>query len=189
MMGWPKGLENSTEYSKMTETLLHLDYNLLYLDFDRKAKFGNYQTVDLWWRETDSKNAEMMLNIARFIIASPKWNNPDIRVLFVNNNNVDIEVIRDKIANLVENLRVNVEIKIINNAVEQKPFYDIISEESVTTNLTLVGIPDYKIEKQAEFVLRTNHLFETIGSTLLVKAANNFNELDLDLIQSESTAS
>ena len=70
MMGWPKGLEDSEEYSQMTETLLHLDYNLLYLDFDKKTKFGNYKTVDLWWRETDSKNAEMMLNIARFIIAS-----------------------------------------------------------------------------------------------------------------------
>ncbi|MCK5638526.1 MAG: amino acid permease, partial [Flavobacteriaceae bacterium] len=88
MMGWPKGLEHSVEYSKMTETLLYLDYNLLYLDFDRKTKFGNYETVDLWWRETDSKNAEMMLNIARFIIASPKWSNTNIRVLFVNNNNV-----------------------------------------------------------------------------------------------------
>ena len=187
MMGWPKGLENSTEYSKMTETLLHLDYNLLYLDFDRKAKFGNYKSVDLWWRETDSKNAEMMLNIARFIIASPKWDNPDIRVLFVNNNNVAIELIHDNIAKLVEDLRVNVQIKIINNAVEQKPFYDIIAEESARTNLTLVGIPNYRIEKQAEFVLKTNHLFETIGSTLLVKAANNFNELDLDLIRHEST--
>jgi amino acid transporter len=57
MMGWPKGLEQSTEYAQMTETLLHLDYNLLYLDFDYKTKFGNYKTVDLWWRETDSKNA------------------------------------------------------------------------------------------------------------------------------------
>ena len=189
MMGWPKGLENSTEYSKMTETLLHLDYNLLYLDFDRKTKFGNYKSVDLWWRETDSKNAEMMLNIARFIIASPKWDNPDIRVLYVNNNNVAVELIQDNIAKLVEDLRVNVQIKIINNAVEQKPFYDIIAEESAHTNLTLVGIPNYRIEKQAEFVLKTNQLFETIGSTLLVKAANNFNELDLDLVPSNSTAS
>lgn len=187
MMGWPKGLENSTEYAKMTETLLHLDYNLLYLDFDRKAKFGNYNTVDLWWRETDSKNAEMMLNIARFIIASPKWNNTNIRVLFVNNNNVIIDLIQGKIAKLVEDLRVNVQIKIINNAVEQKPFYDIIAEESATTDLSLVGIPNYKIEKQAEFVLKTNHLFETIGSTLLVKAANNFNELDLDLIKNDQS--
>jgi hypothetical protein len=183
MMGWPKGLENSAEYAEMTETLLHLDYNLLYLDFDRKTKFGKYQTVDLWWRETDSKNAEMMLNIARFIIASPKWSNTNIRVLFVNNNNVDSTLIHSKISKLVEDLRVNVEISIINNAVEQNPFYTIIQKESAATDLTLVGIPNYKIEKQAEFVLKTNHLFETIGSTLLVKAANNFNELDLDLIE------
>ncbi|WP_396601056.1 amino acid permease [Algibacter sp. R77976] len=182
MMGWPKGLEDSSEYSKMTQTLLHLDYNLLYLDFDRKSKFGNHKTVDLWWRETDSKNAEMMLNIARFIIASPKWNGTNIRVLFVNNNNVDISIIESKISKLVKDLRVNVEIKIINNAVEQKTFYFIIEEESKTTDLTIVGIPDYNIEKQAEFVLKTNNLFESIGSTLLVKAAHNFNELDLDLL-------
>lgn len=183
MMGWPKGLENSVEYSKMTQTLLHLDYNLLYLDFDRKTKFGNYSSVDFWWRETDSKNAEMMLNIARFIIASPKWNNTNIRVLFVNNNNVDVSIIHSKISKLVEDLRVIVDIKIINNAVEQKPFYDIIEEESKTTDLTIVGIPNYNIEKQAEFVLKTNHLFESIGSTLMVKAAHNFNELDLDLLE------
>ena len=181
MMGWPKGLENSVEYSKMTEALLYLDYNLLYLDFDRKTKFGNYSTVDLWWRETDSKNAEMMLNIARFIIASPKWNNTVIRVLFVNNNNVDSNLIHSKITKLVEDLRVNVEIRIINNAVEQEAFYTIIEQQSASTDLTLVGIPNFKIEKQAEFVLKTNQLFETIGSTLLVKAANNFNELDLNL--------
>ena len=185
MMGWPKGLENSKEYSTMTETLLHLDYNLLYLDFDRKTKFGNYQTVDLWWRVTDSKNAEMMLNIARFIIASPKWNNTSIRVLFVNNNNIDQSIIHSKISDLVEDLRVNVEIKIINNAVEQKPFYDLIKQQSASTDLTVVGIPNYKIEKQAEFVLKTNDLFGTIGSTLLVKAANNFNVLDLDFVDKE----
>jgi solute carrier family 12 (sodium/potassium/chloride transporter), member 2 len=180
MMGWPKGLENSEEYSKMTQALLHLDYNLLYLDFDRKTKFGDYQTVDLWWRETDSKNAEMMLNIARFIIQSPQWSKTDIRVLFLNNNNANRTIIRSKISKLVEDLRVKVEIEIINNAVEQRPYYDIIAQHSAYTDLTLVGIPDYKIEKQAEFVLKTNQLFETIGSTLLVKAANNFNVLDLD---------
>ncbi|MCK5400152.1 MAG: Na-K-Cl cotransporter, partial [Flavobacteriaceae bacterium] len=127
----------------------------------------------------------MMLNIARFIIASPKWNNTNIRVLFVNNNNIDRDIIRSKISKLVEDLRVNVEIKIINNAVEQKPFYDLIKEQSESTDLTLVGIPNYKIEKQTEFIIKTNYLFETIGSTLLVKAANNFNVLDLDFIKKE----
>ncbi len=185
MMGWPKGLENSVEYAQMTETLLHLDYNLLYLDFDKRKKFGNYKSVDLWWRETDSKNAEMMLNIARFIIASPKWQNTKIRILFVNNNNVDNAVIESKISELVDNLRVIVEIKIIDNAVEQEAFYNLIKQHSGTTDLTLIGIPNYKIEKQAEFVLKTNDLFEAIGSTLLVKAANNFNVLDLNFVKNK----
>ena len=180
MMGWPKGLEGSVEYGEMTETLLYLDYNLLYLDFDKKKKFGNYKTVDLWWRETDSKNAEMMLNIARFILTFPKWDKTSIRVLFVNNNDIDPKIIHNKISKLVEDLRVIVEIKIIENAVDQMPFYSIIKKYSGTTNLTLLGIPNYKIEQQAEFILKTNDLFETIGSTLLVKAANNFNVLDLD---------
>ncbi len=180
MMGWPKGLEHSKEYSKMTETLLYLDYNLLYLDFDRTKKFGNYNTVDFWWRETDSKNAEMMLNIARFIIAAPRWNHPKIRVLFVNNNNVDIAIIQSRISEIVDDLRVNVEITIINNAVEQEAFYSLIKQYSSATDLTVIGIPNYPIEKQAAFVTKTNDLFETIGSTLLVKAANNFNVLDLD---------
>ena len=186
MMGWPKGLEDSKEYAEMTEDLLHLDYNLLYLDFDKKTKFGNYKAVDLWWRETDSKNAEMMLNIARFIIASPRWHETNIRVLFVNNNNIDNTVIYTKIDKLVEDLRVNIEIKIIDNAVQQIAFYDLIKQYSGTTDLNLVGIPNYKIEQQAEFIVKTNQLFETIGSTLLVKAANNFNVLDLNFIKEKS---
>ncbi len=182
MMGWPKGLENSSGYANMTANLLHLDYNLLYLDFDHKAKFGNYQTVDFWWRETDSKNAEMMLNIARFILENPKWSTTSIRVLFVNNSNKNEKSIQLKIAKLVEDLRVKITIKIINNAVKEIPFYDLIEKESSKTDLTVIGIPNYKIEKQTEFLLKTNQLFETIGSTLLVKASTNFNVLDLDFV-------
>ena len=128
----------------------------------------------------------MMLNIARFIIASPRWHKTNIRVLFVNNNNVDNTIIYSKISKLVEDLRVNVEIEIIDNAVQQIAFYDLIKLYSGATDLTLVGIPNYKIEQQAEFIVKTNQLFETIGSTLLVKAANNFNVLDLDFIKEKS---
>ena len=75
----------------------------------------------------------------------------------------------------------HVDIEIINNAVEQEPFYELIAMHSAKTDLTLLGIPNYNIEKQALYVLKTNHLFETIGSSLLVKASNNFNEIELDV--------
>ncbi len=183
MMGWPRKLSKSEVYASMTQTLLYLDYNLLYLDFDQKTKFGKKKSIDLWWRETDSKNAEMMLNIVRFIVQSPQWNKANIRVLYVNHNNTDSTIIKSKIEKLVEELRVSVEIVIINNGVEQKPFYDIIALQSAHTDLTIVGIPNIKIEKQADFIVNTNQLFKTIGSTLMVKASNNFNELKFDIEQ------
>ena len=185
MMGWPKNLEHSKEYAQMTQTLLQLDYNLLYLDFDYKAAFGNYETVDLWWRETDSKNAEMMLNIARFLTTSPQWNKASIRVMFVNNNDVSNDIIHAKISKLVEDLRVKVSVTILNNVVDQTPFYDLIKTHSNHTDLTLIGVPNFPIDKQTDFILKTSHLFETIGSALLVKAANNFNELDLDFTKNK----
>jgi len=91
-------------------------------------------------------------------------------------------MIYNKIYKLVEDLRVNIEIEINDNVLQQIAFYDLIKKYSATTDLTLVGIPNYKIEQQTEFIIKTNQLFETIGSTLLVKAANNFNVLDLDFL-------
>ena len=49
-----------------------------------------------------------------------------IRVFLLNNNNVDVDIVNSKISKLVEDLRINVEIQIINFAVEQEPFYSLI---------------------------------------------------------------
>jgi len=170
----------------MTQKLIHLDYNLLYLDYDERTHFGNHQTIDLWWRETDSNNAEMMLNISRYISQSPSWNKVKVRVLFVNHNNADNTLIKTKILNLTNKLRIDAEIKVINNGVEQKSFYKIIELQSVKTDLIILGIPNVKPDKQAEYILNTDSLFETVGTTLLVKASNNFNELDLVFTKEEA---
>ncbi len=180
MMGWPKNTSNPEEYNKMTQKLIHLDYNLLYLDYDERYAFGKYQTIDLWWRGTDNNNAEMMLNIVRLVTQSEKWSKAKIRILYVNYNNSENSIVKSKISNLAKKLRIDVKIIIINNGVDQKPFYQIIEHQSATTDLIILGIPSIEIEKQADFILKTNQLFENIGTTLLVKASNNFNEVVLD---------
>ncbi len=181
MMGWPKKTENPEEYNRMTQKLIHLDYNLLYLDYDERYGFGDYKTIDLWWRGTDNNNAEMMLNIVRLVTQSDKWSKARVRVLFVNNNNSDNGIVKTKILNLVKQLRIDVEVIVINNGVEQKSFYKIIENHSGKTDLIILGIPAIAIEKQAKFILKTNKLFDKIGTTLLVKAANNFNEIVLEV--------
>lgn len=186
MMNWSKTTENARRYSQMTQKLIQLDYNLLYLDFDERYNFGEFKTIDIWWRETDSNNAELMLNVARYIVQSSHWSKAKIRVLFVNHNNAENTKVKSKISQLIEKLRIDAEIKVINNGVEQKSFYEIIELQSSSTDLILLGIPNVKIEKQAEYILNTDHLFETVGTTLLVKASKNFNKVDLNFSSSES---
>ena len=179
MMNWSRTTEDPVRYALMTQRLMELDYNLLYLDFDERFNFGDHTTIDIWLREADSKNAELMLNVARYISQSSDWSKAKIRVLFVNQNSTDNEKIKAKISRLVDSLRVDAEIKIINNGVEQKSFYEIIELQSTSIDLILLGVPNIKIEDQAQYVLNTDHLFESVGTTLLVKASKNFNEIDL----------
>ncbi len=181
MMGWAKNTKNPIDYAKLTQKLISLDFNLLYLDYDKETKFGKYKTIDLWWRGANSKNAEMMLNVSRFIIQSEKWRKAKIRILLVNHNNIDSSIIKAKISKLINKFRIDAEIKIINNAVEQRPFYKIIEIMSSDIDLVMIGVPDVKTENQPKFVYNTNNLLEIIGTTLLVKASNDFNTLDLNI--------
>ncbi len=181
MMGWQQNTEALPNFMNMTQSLIQLDYNILFLDFDRAAKFGNRQTIDLWWRQTDSNNAEMMLNIARFIVQSPAWSKAKIRVMFVNNSSIDNTIIRSEISKVVERMRIKAEINVITNSIVRKDFYEIVGIQSPNTDLVLIGLPDEKIAENVEFIQQTDDLFSTIGTTLLVKASDQFNRLDFDI--------
>ncbi len=180
MMGWKKTTENLSEFSQMTQNLIQLDYNILFLDFDKENKFGEMKTVDLWWRQTDSNNAEMMLNIARFIIQSRKWKKAKIRVLFVNNSDTDNALIRAEISKQTDKLRIKAEIKVISNSDGKSSFYEIIELQSSTSDLVVLGIPDEAIESNVDFVRQTDKFSESVGTLLLVKASNKFNRLDFN---------
>ncbi|MCK5824774.1 MAG: amino acid permease [Ichthyobacteriaceae bacterium] len=180
MMGWARNTNDPIKYATLTKSLGKLDYNLLYLDYNSVNEYGSYKTIDLWWRESDSNNAEMMLNISRFITQNPKWGKAVVRVLFVNHNNANNFVVRTKINRLLQKLRVEADVLIINNGIDQNPFYDIIERKSKKTDLVILGIPEINEGKNAEFVGKTNKLLDFLGTTLLVKASNNFNDLSLE---------
>ena len=50
-MGWAKNTKDPIWFGQMTQKLKELDYNILYLDYDVKKGFGNYEKIDLWWSE------------------------------------------------------------------------------------------------------------------------------------------
>jgi len=182
LMDWPGKTKDPIWFTQMTEKLFALDYNVLYLDYDERWGFRKKEQIDLWWRGVGN-NAELMLSLAKFINSSPDWSQANIRILLVNDTNVNFKVVENRISAVVEQFRVKAEIKVINNEVDQKPIYELMKMHSGEADLVFVGIPEIDEDNQKKFVEETNSLVSTIGTTLLVKASSKFDETDLKLEQ------
>ncbi len=184
LMGWAKNTEDPIWFAEMTQKLIDLDYNVLYLDYDKRWGFRKKEQIDLWWRGL-SNSAELMLHLAKFISASPDWRKAKIRVLLVNNYNVDRKVIENRIQRLLDEYRMEAEIKVINNEVDKTPYYELMKVISADADLIFTGIPNIKSGEEAHFVEQTNELVSIIGTTLMVKASSTFEVTKLALHEME----
>jgi amino acid transporter len=180
LMGWARNTKDPVWYSQMTSTLHDLDYNIMYLDYDQKRGFGKYSTIDIWW-DSFSKDCEFMLSLVKLIQTSNEWRSAQVRVLMVNNQNEQRLAVEEQIEELTSELRIQASIKVVNNAIEQKSFYDLIKVQSFDTDLVFIPLPELSEENEGAFVQSTNDLVDTIGTTLMVRASSFFDELRIDL--------
>ena len=180
LMGWGRHTQNPMRFVQMINHLSHLDLNILLLDYDKLNGFGNKKQIDIWWRGS-SRHGNLSLTLIKFLSNSEDWNQANIRLLIVNYENHKMEMIRKRTEEYLDNIRIDAEIKIINNEIERKPFYDIMKAESYKSDLVFLGIPDIKKGEELEFIERTNNLMHNIGSVVLVKASSLFKALNLGI--------
>ena len=102
-----------------------------------------------------------------------------VRLIIVNPINAEQEIIHKTAMDVLSHLRIDAEIKVINNEVEKRHFYDILRTESIDTDLIFMGIPDIEEGKEEEFVQSTNELIKQVGSLFLVKASSFFKSLHI----------
>ena len=176
LMPWPGETKDPIWFTNMTKKLFDLDYNVLYLDYDKRWGFRKKEQIDLWWRSVGN-NAELMLSLVKFISASSDWAKANIRVLLVNDTNTENQVIEGRIQKVLDEFRVKAQIKIIANSLDKIPIYELMKVQSAEADLVFVGIPE--VDEPKDFIAQTNELVNTIGTTLLVKASSQFEETDL----------
>ncbi|MDX1350795.1 MAG: hypothetical protein R3279_11130, partial [Putridiphycobacter sp.] len=176
LMPWPGQTKDPIWFTNMTKKLFDLDYNVLYLDYDKRWGFRKKEQIDLWWRSVGN-NAELMLSLVKFISASSDWAKANVRVLLVNDTNTENQVIEGRIQQVLDEFRVRASIKIIANKLDQVPIYELMKLQSSEADLVFVGIPE--VSEPTHFIAQTNELVNTIGTTLLVKASTQFDETDL----------
>ncbi len=184
LMGWARNSKDPVDFARMTNKLMKLDYNVLYLDYDKEKGFGNYQTIDLWWRGI-SRNAELTLMLVKTLVLSGEWRRAKIRIILVNNTGEDQQLIKKRIEHLIISFRVSADVFIINNYTENKSIFDLMKIHSGNTDLIMLGIPDVKEGEEMSFVKNVNNLVDVLGTTLLVKASSEFDIADLGIHKQE----
>ncbi len=178
MMGWARQTKDPSRFAKMIQTLYNLDLNIILVDYDLRFGFGKYQQIDIWWRGAGN-NGNFTLSLMKFLWTSHLWKDATLRLMIVNPLNSEMEMINKTVSEMLDSMRVDAEIRIINNELEKKSFYDIIKVESINTDLTFIGVPPIYPDREAEFVQKTNDLMHEIGTVILIKASSLFKNMHI----------
>ncbi|MCF7797591.1 MAG: amino acid permease [Lentisphaeria bacterium] len=177
LLGWARNSREPGKFIGVLKTLQEMDYNILLLDHDEETGFGSRERVDIWWRG-GGNNISLALALIRFMAVTDEWREAKIRLLIVNEDESAMrETILKHAHNILEDYRIDAEVKVINNAIEKKDFLEIVRVESVHADLTITGIPPLNTRDPLEYVAFVNQMADDLGAVLLIHASGFFQDL------------
>lgn len=178
LLGWGRQTTNPMRFAKMLKYLSDLDLNVVLLDYNPEVGFGNYERIDVWWRG-GSNNGNLVLSLIKFIRISYEWRNANIRLLIVNHDNQKKKKIEKQAKSVLDNMRMDAEIKVLNNQNDKWPVNKLIRKHSANADVIFLGIPDIKEGTEKEFIRRTDALYKDLKTLVLVKASSSFSVLKI----------
>jgi amino acid transporter len=173
MLGWARQSSNGEKFTELLDNLVRLDYNILLLDYDKERGFGAKKQIDVWWRGGNN-SVSLMTKLIKFLQANEDWRSARTRFLVVSDDSSQNNKIYKNMNLMLQEQRLDAEIKIINNGIEKRPVEDIIRAESLTADLTLLGLPPLSRKNVQAFIERTNRMLDLVGTVLLIRAASVF---------------
>ncbi|MBR9977261.1 MAG: amino acid permease [Bacteroidetes bacterium] len=176
MMGWARNTRDPRKFAHLVKHMSDLDYNILMLDYDLERGFGEHKHIDIWWRG-GSNNTSLELTILKFLTASEDWAHAEARVLILVDDRSLVNRAYRNMKQILDEQRIMASVKVINNAIEKRPFTDVIKAESREVDLIMMGLPMLDDENSSAFVANVNSIVADLGSTLLVQASSFFEPL------------
>ena len=183
LMGWGRQTQDPHRFVRMIKTLSDLDLNILMVDHDKDLGFGKRQVIDIWCRG-GGNNCTLMLSLIKFLWLAEDWKNAQARILIINPINDEKERLINDAEKVLEKLRMDAEIKVMNNQIEQRPVHEIIQVESSNSDLVFLGIPEVMEGQEQLYVDNINYLCQNIGTVVLMKASSYFKEIEIGNIKS-----
>ena len=175
LMGWSTKEKNRNAFTQFIRKLEKNNFNSIFLNYKPERKFGNKKTIDIWWSGW-GQNLTFAINLIRHLTSSTEWEDSEIRLFIITQDNTLSERIYKSTGNILEQYRTNMEIRVINNSIDKLTKNEIIQRESAHTDLTIVGIPDRKYQHIDKTYDEVSELIANMGTTLLINASGTFEE-------------
>ncbi|TVQ89300.1 MAG: hypothetical protein EA393_07090 [Bacteroidetes bacterium] len=172
LMGWPRNTRNPEGFAKLVRTFNKLDYNQVYLAYDKEKEFGKMKQIDIWW-SGKGRNLSFALALMRFILSSDEWRHARIRILVINPKSNLADKYYELIDQILDNQRIKAEVMVINNSVEQLPAYEIMRSESVNTDLTILELG----MKDEDFFENINELLKNLKTSIVISSSSGFDDV------------
>lgn len=177
LMGWAKNTSKPKKWEELIRTLIKLDYNLTFLNYDKQKGFGNHKTIDFWWKG-EGRNLSLALHLIRFITVTTKWRHAEIRILAINHDPKNTDRLYAILGQMMDSYRIRADVKVILNT-DRIPDSEIICTESIDTDFTIIEIPEFASEKTESNVEQVNSMIENLKSCLLIYASSEFEEVNI----------
>ncbi len=177
LLGWARKTDDPVGFARLLKYLSELDLNIVLLDYDRLRGFGTFRQIDIWWRG-GSNNGNLVLSLIKFIRLSYEWRNVTVRLMIINNDKSKEDKIVIDSQNVLDNMRMKAQIRIISNE-DKLPVNQVIKNESSTADLIFLGLADVQEGKEMEFIERADYLYKDLGTVVLVRASSFFKELHI----------
>lgn len=178
VFGWGRQTADPIGFAKLIRHLGELDMNIVMLDYNQEKGFGNYAQIDVWWRG-GSNNGNLVLSLIKFMHVSYKWRNAVVRLMIINPHKSREERIIKDANKALDKMRMDIEVRVINNEKPYRPVNQIIKEESKNADLIFLGVAPVMKGKEREFIDRADELYKDLNTLALVKASSFFKELHI----------
>ncbi len=174
LMGWGRNTKDTERYAQLLKKFYELNYNSVFLSFDKEQGFGSRKKIDIWWNAEDN-NLPFALALSRFISSSNEWRTATIRILVITEFSTLSGKIHNSLNQVLDNYRISAAVKVINNAIDKRPVKDIIKAESQEADLIFLGISENIYRQPETYTQRINELTDSLrGSILLIDASSFF---------------
>jgi amino acid transporter len=188
LMGWSKKEKNKERFLYLLRNFEESDFNTILLNYNSQKKFGEKRTIDVWWSGWGS-NLTFSIFLLRHLTSVGDWRDAHVRLLVINNISPDHnEAIYKTLQQILIQYRINLEIKIINNNIDNLQKDEIISRESSGADLTFIGIPDKQYKHIDQIYDEGTYLTQHLGTFLLVNSSSRFESFDLQIERTGETA-